>query len=107
MSKKVVRDDVPRRVARDSERPLPAEVIPDAQFAPFLRRKLVEEVRELLATDEDHENYIEELVDVVEVLFALAERAGIDEEGLNAARTAKAAVLGRFEKRYVMEWDDH
>jgi predicted house-cleaning noncanonical NTP pyrophosphatase (MazG superfamily) len=52
--------------------------------------KLTEEVEEFIASDYDPE----ELADILEVLYALAEHAGTSREQLERLRAAKAAERG-------------
>jgi predicted house-cleaning noncanonical NTP pyrophosphatase (MazG superfamily) len=60
-----------------------------------LRDKLREEAEEFLASDNDPE----ELADVLEVLYALAEQAGTDRRELEKLRAAKAEECGSFANR--------
>lgn len=102
MNEKLVRDNIPdldRR--RDStgrfrtaqEREMPA----------LLRRKLAEEVDELLTADP--ENLLEEVVDVMEVLYAVAELHGHSRKAVDFARSRKAFHKGLFRNRVVMRMD--
>jgi hypothetical protein len=61
-----------------------------------LRLKLTEEVDEFLISQDP-----EELADILEVLYALADCLGLDAAGLKALRKAKADLRGGFAKRVV------
>jgi predicted house-cleaning noncanonical NTP pyrophosphatase (MazG superfamily) len=61
------------------------------------REKLTEEVAEFLASDNDPE----ELADILEVLFALAEQVGTDAQQLEKLRAAKAEERGGFADRVI------
>jgi predicted house-cleaning noncanonical NTP pyrophosphatase (MazG superfamily) len=62
-----------------------------------LRDKLREEVEEFLASDNDPE----ELADILEVLHALADQAGADQQQLEKLRAAKAEMRGGFAGRVI------
>jgi predicted house-cleaning noncanonical NTP pyrophosphatase (MazG superfamily) len=67
------------------------------EYATRLRDKLREEVEEFIASDDDPE----ELADILEVLYALARRAGIDQHQLETLRVAKAKERGGFGDRII------
>jgi predicted house-cleaning noncanonical NTP pyrophosphatase (MazG superfamily) len=75
------------------------------EYRQRLRDKLVEEVDEFLAEDEDErEAALEELADVLEVVHALAIELGSSAEELDQIRAAKAAERGAFVERVI--WSD-
>jgi predicted house-cleaning noncanonical NTP pyrophosphatase (MazG superfamily) len=94
---KLVRDRIPEILEADGERPV-THVADDAEYERRLRAKLNEEVREY-REDRDPE----ELADVLEVVHALRELAGLTEAELAALRAEKAAERGRFADRIVLE----
>jgi predicted house-cleaning noncanonical NTP pyrophosphatase (MazG superfamily) len=63
---------------------------PDYIFA--LRQKLNEEVAEY-----------EELADILEVVYALAEATGCSEDQLNALRQSKADARGKFKEKILLK----
>jgi predicted house-cleaning noncanonical NTP pyrophosphatase (MazG superfamily) len=65
---------------------------------PLLETKLNEEVSEYL-----EDKNLEELADVMEVLFSLASVLGYSEEDLINKRNEKKAIRGGFEKGIVLE----
>jgi predicted house-cleaning noncanonical NTP pyrophosphatase (MazG superfamily) len=67
------------------------------EYAARLRNKLSEEVAEFLASDNDPE----ELADILEVLYTLAEQTGTDPQQLEKLRAAKAEERGGFAGRIV------
>ena len=95
---KLIRDKVPELV-RATGRELDVRTAGEEEFDLLLRRKLVEEVDEFLGSGEP-----EELADVLEVVHALAARAGLSTQELEALRQAKAAERGGFVSRLV--WDE-
>jgi len=94
---KLVRDRIPDVVEADGERPV-THVADDDEYERRLREKLTEEVREYREDGDP-----EELADVLEVLHALRELAGLTESELATLRAEKANERGRFEDRIVLE----
>lgn len=66
------------------------------EFQVLLRQKLTEEVDEFLMSQDP-----EELADILEVLYALADCLGLDAAGLEALRREKAERRGGFTERVV------
>lgn len=76
----------------------PIVYVADAdEYAVRLRGKLSEEVAEFLASDDDPE----ELADILEVVYALAEQAGTGRQQLEKLREAKAEERGGFASRVI------
>jgi len=93
---KLVRDKIPQIIRSKGLDPI--TYVADAEeYAARLRDKLVEEVNEFIASDNDSE----ELVDILEVLYALAEHAGTSRQQLERRRAAKAAERGGFTGRII------
>ena len=67
---KLVRDNIPEIIKNQGETPY-VSVLDDKQYNTELRKKLKEEVREYLVSEE-----IEELADIIEVIEALAKYKG-------------------------------
>jgi predicted house-cleaning noncanonical NTP pyrophosphatase (MazG superfamily) len=93
---KLVRDKIPDFIRSDGLEPIIHTANPD-EYAERLRDKLREEVAEFLDSDTD----VEELADIIEVVYALAELAGASREQLEALRAAKAKSNGAFADRLV------
>jgi predicted house-cleaning noncanonical NTP pyrophosphatase (MazG superfamily) len=93
---KLVRDKIPQIIRSKGLEPLIYTADSD-EYDTRLRDKLREEVEEFIASDSDPE----ELADVLEVLYALAERAGIDPWQLEKLRMAKAEERGGFADRII------
>ncbi len=93
---KLVRDKIPQILrAKGLE---PVIYTADAEeYGIRLRDKLREEVEEFLASDSDPE----ELADILEVVYALAEQAGTDRRQLESLRAAKAGERGGFAGRII------
>ncbi len=93
---KLVRDKIPQIIRSKGLEPLIYTADSD-EYDTRLRDKLREEVEEFIASDSDPE----ELADVLEVLYALAERAGTDPRQLEKLRMAKAEERGGFADRII------
>lgn len=93
---KLVRDRVPDLIGSASRRP-DVRVAGDGEYTMLLRAKLYEEVGEFIASGE-----VAELVDVLEVVYALASAQGLGQGELERLRAAKATRLGGFEQHYVL-----
>jgi len=94
---KLVRDRIPEIIEGNGERPV-THVADDAEYARRLREKLDEEVQEYREDGDP-----EELADVLEVVHALRELAGLTEAELAALRAEKAEDRGGFADRVVLE----
>lgn len=71
-----------------------------------LRVKLLEEVEAFLNTERTAES-VEELADILEILFALAQKYGADEDELLEIRDAKRDERGGFDEGiYLIEVSD-
>lgn len=93
---KLVRDKIPQIIRAKGLEPI-VEVADAEEYRTSLRAKLREEVEEFLASDDDPE----ELADILEVLYALAEHGGTDREQLEKLRAAKALERGGFADRII------
>lgn len=93
---KLVRDRIPQIIQSKGLEPIVHSADTD-EYATRLRGKLSEEVAEFLASDSDPE----ELADILEVLYALAEQVGIDRQQLEKLRAAKAEERGAFADRII------
>lgn len=94
---KLVRDHIPEIIKNQGETPY-VSVLDDKQFNVELRKKLKEEVREYLLSEE-----IEELADIIEVIEALAKHKGSSFEEVLEIKEKKAKKNGKFEKRIFLQ----
>lgn len=97
---KLVRDFIPQIIESKGKR-CSCEVLDDERYAKELRRKLHEEIQELIEAGNRQET-TEELADVLEVLHAYASLRGITVEQAEQARERKAAERGRFADRLFL-----
>lgn len=102
---KLVRDKVPE-IIRESGSECEITKATDAQYFKLLRLKLRDEMHEFIETEN-----IEELADIMEVIFSLAKALGYTEEDLIKAREDKRKEKGGFDEGiilkniFVEDWD--
>ncbi|WP_075937060.1 nucleoside triphosphate pyrophosphohydrolase [Halosegnis longus] len=94
---KLVRDDVPDLLRRDGKR-VATHTADDAEYVERLNAKLDEEIAEYR-----EDGTLEELADVLEVVYALAAAEGATRSELEELRAEKADRNGRFIDRIVVE----
>jgi predicted house-cleaning noncanonical NTP pyrophosphatase (MazG superfamily) len=97
---KLVRDRIPDLVRANGEVPVTYQADP-AEYRRRLREKLLEEVDEFLNADPT--GAVEELADVLEVVYALAADLGTDQPALDQVRHTKATERGAFVDRIVWQ----
>ncbi len=95
-----MRDKIPDVIRRSGGHPHTA-LLSDEEYDLALQAKLHEEIGELLAAPADSRT--EELSDVVDVLYALAEHYGIDWDAVEAVGLRKRHEKGGFEGRVWLE----
>lgn len=94
---KLVRDGIPEIIKGRGAFPV-THIANDEEYWGCLKRKLQEEVDEFL-----EEGDAEELVDILEVIYAVCEFKGLDEAELEFLRKRKVEERGAFKKRIVLE----
>lgn len=94
---KLVRDKIPE-VIRATGKECEVSVVSGKEKTKLLENKLMEEVNEFLEAKN-----LEELADVMEVLFGLAEDLGFGEEDLVKARGEKRKERGGFKEGIVLK----
>jgi predicted house-cleaning noncanonical NTP pyrophosphatase (MazG superfamily) len=100
---KLVRDRIPELAASNGQPGAASSLADPAEFARLLRDKLLEEAQEAASAPEPAE-LLEELGDVLQVLYALAAEAGYSPAEIECARARKARTRGAFTRRVV--WHD-
>lgn len=93
---KLVRDKIPE-IIRASGKTCHTVTLDDEDYARRLREKLQEETNEFL---ESHD--VEELADIMEVVYALAVQKGYTLQQLEDIRARKAAERGGFADRVFL-----
>ena len=93
---KLVRDKIPQIIEASGETPI-TRILEQDEYLVCLEAKLDEEVREF------HESKAtEELADILEVVYALAEAHGCSREELLSICQKKHDARGGFEKRIFL-----
>ena len=95
---KLVRDRIPELTTANGQ-PGTFHQATEAEFALWLRAKLLEEASE--AATASPAGLAEELGDVLQVLYALAELAGLAAAEIECARARKARTHGSYSRRLV------
>jgi len=93
---KLIRDRIPEAVVATGKS-CEVRVLDEQAFPEALRVKLQEELKEYLESSK-----VEELADLLEVVYALAQLEGVSRDGLEAIRMKKADERGGFEKRLFL-----
>ena len=94
---KLVRDKIPEVIERSGKK-FDIHTASKEEFTKLLEEKLKEEVNEYIEAKN-----LEELADVMEVLFGLANVLGYSEEELLKKRQEKLEERGGFKERIVLE----
>lgn len=99
---KLVRDKIPDMLEAKGQM-CETEILSDERYLEMLEAKLVEE-----CTEYQIDGSIEELVDIIEVIYAIAGARGVTEGELDRLRVEKATKNGRFKEKIflkeVTEW---
>lgn len=93
---KLVRDKIPN-IIEQAGKQCRTRTLSSEEYEQSLRKKLTEEVEEYLTSNE-----IEELVDILEVVYALAILKGVSPETLEQDRLKKTVERGGFEQRIFL-----
>ena len=93
---KLVRDNIPEMITIIGKDPV-CETLDDQKYIEMLEIKLQEEIDEYLTVKEP-----EELADMLEVIYALAEANGLSKEALEKLRSDKAEERGTFSKKILL-----
>jgi len=94
---KLVRDRIPEIIESKGGK-CTVEVLSDEEYLKMIDKKLDEELAEY------HEDQnLEELADLVEVIYAAAKARGFTLEELEAVRAEKAAKRGAFDKKLLLK----
>lgn len=94
---KAVRDKIPEIIAKDGQAAI-YEIMPAEAWPHFLTVKLKEETNEYTQSGE-----VEELADILEIIYALAELSGVSQLELEALRKKKRRERGGFENRIYLK----
>lgn len=94
---KLVRDKIPEIIAKDNRKPV-TKILNDNEYLTELNRKIQEEVKEYLES-----NDIEELADIVEVIYGILNAKNISVEEFENIRKSKVQKRGAFKEKIFLE----
>lgn len=94
---KLVRDKIPDIIKKDSRKPI-TKILNDEEYKKELDKKLQEEVKEYLEDDN-----IEELADIVEVIYGILASKDVSLEEFESVRKKKAEKRGAFKDKIFLE----
>ncbi|MGN0385128.1 MAG: phosphoribosyl-ATP pyrophosphohydrolase [Lachnospiraceae bacterium] len=94
---KLVRDKIPEIIESDGKT-CKTEILSDEEYILMIDAKLDEELAEY-----HKEQNIEELADLMEVIYAAALARGYSVEELDAVRVKKVQKRGAFEKKILLK----
>ena len=94
---KLVRDKIPE-IIEASGKTCETGILSDEEYLQMLDKKLDEELAEY-----HHEQNIEELADLLEVLYATVKAKGYSIEELEQVRVEKQKKRGSFDKRILLK----
>ena len=94
---KLVRDKIPE-IIEASGKTCETEILSDEEYLQMLDKKLGEELAEY-----HQEQNIEELADLLEVLYATAKARGYSIEELERVRVEKQKARGGFDKKILLK----
>lgn len=94
---KLVRDRIPEIIKNNGEFPIVHEAS-NSEYEIKLKEKLLEEVNEYLQSEK-----IEELADLLEVIYAICDNNNLSVEELEKIRRNKAEKRGKFLDKIILE----
>lgn len=94
---KLVRDKIAKILKRQGREPI-THVADDEEYYRKLKAKLLEEVEEF-----NKNNDLDELADLLEVIYTICEFKGLSREELNDLRHRKNEERGKFLSRIILD----
>ena len=100
MYEKLVRDNIPDIIRKNGEEPV-VEILNDERYKAELEKKLKEECNEVINAKEN--NRIEELADLLEVMYSLVELEDKTMEDVEKVRIGKKLKRGGFSDKIYLK----
>ena len=94
---KLVRDNIPEIMINNGARPV-TKILEDKEYYEELKKKLLEETKEFLESDE-----IKEIADIEEVILAILKCKNTSFEEIEKIRKEKVIKRGSFDKKIFLE----
>lgn len=95
---KLVRDKIPEIISYDGKKAV-SHILSEEDYLAELDKKLMEEVKEYIK-----DKNLEEMADVLEVLYAICNARGYTIEELQTKRKEKAELRGSFQEKIFLEY---
>lgn len=99
---KLIRDKIPEIIRADKAEPS-VRKLEKEEYKQALRKKVVEEAKELLEEAKTKEEVLEEAADVYEVIRSLAKAYGVSVEEIIEQANTKKDKRGGFDKKLFLE----
>ncbi len=99
--KKLIRDKIPD-IIKANKGDFETRILDESEFEKELRKKLLEEAKELAITSEDE--LINELADVLEIIKSIASHHKIQFGQVEKYQVEKRKKRGGFNKRIFLIW---
>jgi predicted house-cleaning noncanonical NTP pyrophosphatase (MazG superfamily) len=97
---KLVRDKIPETIEKDGRKAV-YHILSEDEFVAELDKKLNEEVKEY-----QKDKSLDEMADIMEVLYAIIKARGYSIEELEEKRREKSEERGGFDKKVYLEYVD-
>ena len=98
---KLVRDKIPEILTKNGCEP-EIEILSDDAYVEALSQKLLEEANEVISA-EDKVNKIEEIADVLEVIYAIMGTLEVTSEDVETVRLQKKEKRGGFNSKILLK----
>lgn len=100
---KLIRDKIPEIIQSKGDL-YEARILKVREYRKLLRKKLMEEARELVGAQRDE--LLKELADVLQVIKSVAEFEGISFKAIEEKRKKREKERGAFKKRIFLIWSN-
>ena len=97
---KLVRDNIEDIMLKNCAKPV-TRILSNEEYLKELNKKLLEEVKEYLESEEP-----EELADIIEVILAILNIKGLTKDTIEDIRKNKVLKRGAFTKKLFLERED-
>ena len=94
---KLVRDKIPEIIVKNNGNPI-TTILNNKEYMIELNRKIQEEIKEYLESEE-----VEELADIVEVIYGILDAKDISIEEFESIRKEKVKKRGAFKEKIFLE----
>ena len=94
---KLVRDKIPE-IMKSQGKNFTTRVLGEEEYRAELNKKLQEEVKEYI-----EDNNVEELADIVEVVYGILDSMGVSREEFESVRNNKVQKRGAFKEKIFLE----